>query len=776
MAKFILFLTLCSFMIAMKIHESEWVSQESYTQNTKRKALLEELRNILPESEEWEQWLEESGELPPDFDAMESIPFLPDPLRMQNGHIVESTEEWSTRRDEIFQLFQHYIIGEYPEAPENIRVREKNSTLSESAVVHDIILEFGPDYQATLSFELLLPKSEGPFPVFLTQDNHRRWALIAVSRGYAGVVYAGADSKDDTEEWRRIYPEFDWTRLTRRAWAAGRVIDYLETLDYIDHDKIALTGHSRNGKLSIIGGAIDNRIDAVISSSSGAGGSQSFRFYSDSEFGESLELLTRTFPTWMHPRLRFFTGREDKLPVDMPNLIPTIAPRPFLFTSAYNDRVESIWDMEHNYRSAESVYKLFDAQDNIGLLYRPGTHEIRAQDIELYIDWLDYQFGRGTNNPSNDPVYPVYDDWRENTQVRMAPGNNPANDLDDILKLPDGSRVSSGNDWQIKLQDIRNRIQSGLGKAPSEAISYPGRYGSERRPHIREMLNRADLPEGISKLALNFGNYINADLYFPETALKNDSTIPVIIWVHPISNPHGYRAGYMRGTQPYLSLAKQGYAVFAFDQIGHGGRLLEAQWFYDRYPDWTLLGRTVHDIKQAVNALMLEPLTEYDEFGATDFIDRQQIYVLGYAMGGRAALHAAALDERIAGAVSIAGFTPMRSDTPDKPTGGLARWSKHYPLQPWLADFIGYEEHVPYDYHEILAAIAPRKVGVIAPRIDSQSSLKDVETSVDEAMKVFNLLNAENKIRFATPPDYNHFGTEMQEVFLEEFHLLLKAE
>ena len=44
----------------------------------KRKSDLEEMLALFPKSEPWEQWLEKSGELPPDFDALPSRPYLPD--------------------------------------------------------------------------------------------------------------------------------------------------------------------------------------------------------------------------------------------------------------------------------------------------------------------------------------------------------------------------------------------------------------------------------------------------------------------------------------------------------------------------------------------------------------------------------------------------------------------------------------------------------------------------------------------------------------------------
>jgi hypothetical protein len=49
----------------------------------------------------WEDWLRRTGELPPDFDAMPSIPDLPDPLLMRDGDRttpVTTPEQWTRQR------------------------------------------------------------------------------------------------------------------------------------------------------------------------------------------------------------------------------------------------------------------------------------------------------------------------------------------------------------------------------------------------------------------------------------------------------------------------------------------------------------------------------------------------------------------------------------------------------------------------------------------------------------------------------------------------------
>lgn len=719
-----------------------------------QKAQLKEMLRLLPKSEPWEKWLVSSGAMPPNFDALPTHPYIPDPLRFINGREAKY-EDWQRRRAELLALSQFYVTGSWPASPGNTRVAEFKERQEAGSTVHEVTLEFGPSHAAKLHLEVIIPTGQGPFPVFMTQDTHRRWALVAVSRGYIGVVYAGADSRDDTDAWRAIWPSADWTKLTRRAWAASRCIDYLHTLPMVNTNQIALVGHSRNGKTSLIGAAFDNRVNAVISSSSGAGGACSYRLFSETHFGEGIENITRAFPDWLHPRLRFFAGRESKLPVDQPQLIACIAPRPCLISSALNDNVESIWAIEHTYRSAQRVYSMMNKAGDLNLRYRSGSHETRVEDIEAYVDWLDSVFGRKQYGLPDCIIFPTYADWQKLHEEPIDPLTFPTNGLGPLMTDAVGGEIKITEVWTKKRQAIRERILWGLGEAPPFAESEPGEYGIER-PHLATMLGRGTTPNGLVKRSINFGNYVAGDLYFPTNSNRAATKLPVVIWLHPISVPTGYVPGYRRGDAPHLALARMGCAVFAFDQVGSGSRLEEVRNFYQRYPEWSLLGKHVEDTLAAVEAMR-----------KVDFIDPQRIWLLGYATGGMTALHAGALDDRIAGVVSVAGFTPMRTDTPEKGTGGIARWAAWLPLMPKLGAFAGHEDHIPYDYHEVLGMIAPRQAMVFAPKVDSQATLADVRACVEDARRVYELHVAKESLKFEELDDYNHFSPETQKLVFE---------
>ena len=64
-----------------------------------------------------------------------------------------------------------------------------------------------------------------------------------------------------------------------------------------------------------------------------------------------------------------------------------------------------------------------------------------------------------------------------------------------------------------------------------------------------------------------------------------------------------------------------------------------------------------------------------------------RVYAVGYSFGGNVALHAAALDSRLSGVVSIAGFTPMRTDPCGGTTGGICRLFDWHALIPRLGIF-----------------------------------------------------------------------------------------
>ncbi len=703
------------------------------------KQYLEQLERVLPESAEWEQWLDTSGELPPDFSALDTIPNPRSPLApMVDGEVrqIGSVDEWEHRRDELKTLFQHWVLGTIPPRPEHLEAVILQESDEDGAHIREVELRFGPGGKARLRAELMIPPGKGPFPVFMTQHNHRAWALIALRRGYLACVYAGSDSQDDTDTFLDAYPEYDWSRLMRRAWAAGRCIDYLETEPFAEVSKIALTGHSRNGKQSLMASAFDERVAVVISSSAGAGGCHATRCYSDPHLGEGIEHITRNFPEWFHPRWRFFVGHEDKLPVDLHELVALSAPRPCLISAALNDNCGSAWAEEQTYHLVQPVYALYGAEANFRILWRPMGHETWTSIIERYLDWCDTHFGRGSYAFPQQFIYP--------------------HGLDRANWTGSGHAATAASfDVPPARDEVRRLVSDFLGTTPPHAHNPGGTYGTEP-DHIARLLSRYSVPGGLAKRDIVFGEYLNADIYLPAEAAKAEKPIPAILWLHPMSPTNGFMAAYRRGPQPVHTMAEAGFAVFAYDQIGFGRRIEEVQYFYDRHPDWSLLGKMVHDAQAALDVMTTLP-----------YVDPSAIYVVGYDLGALVGAHLCAIDDRPARFVAVCGPQPFRRDDPAI-TGGLERWSQRFRLLPKLEAYIGREAEVPYDLHSLWACHTPKPMLVIAPELDWRVRTQDVEDAVEAARTACEQAGGDPKaLTLLAPEGYNHFGPEMQQRVLE---------
>jgi len=581
--------------------------------------------------------------------------------------------------------------------------------------------------------------------VFMTQDNHRGWALIALRRGYIACVYAGADQRDDTDSFAAPYPAYDWSRLCRRGGAAGRCIDYLQTLPEVNSKQIAIAGHSRNGKTSLMAAALDGRIAVVISSSSGTGGTMPSRICGSQNLAEDIESITRSFPEWFHPRWRFFCGREQKLPADMQQLVAMSAPRPCLLSIAFNDGVEHGWAMQRTYLAVQPLYRLLGADGNLRILWRPGSHETGPDTIERYMDWCDSKFGRGTRAFPEELPFPYdWDAWQANTKSAPQPDALPETPWTEHAAGPNAAPDPA------RKESVRAAVQSLLGNDPPAATMKNDDYGIES-DGLKHALHRYEAGTGLEMDDTMFGEYINANICMPKGAKSGKNKIPGVLWLATDSIPGGYTASYKRGDYAHRIVARAGYAVFCFDPIGTGRRIPEIQGFYDRYPDWSVLGKMLRDARAALDAMRQLP-----------YIDPDNITVLGYAQGAFVAAHLAALDDRPARFVLVAPPLPFRLDTDVNETGGILRWSKDNMLLPALGLFAGKETRIPYDLDELLGMAAPKPLLLVHPKYDRLAPGEPFKTFTDRMAARYKDAGKPENLVLLEPGTYNQFNEDVQ--------------
>ena len=191
-------------------------------------------------------------------------------------------------------------------------------------------------------------------------------------------------------------------------------------------------------------------------------------------------------------------------------------------------------------------------------------------------------------------------------------------------------------------------------------------------------------------------------------------------------------------------LAQRGYVTLAPDYPGFGDYKIDV---YARgYASATAKGVGNH--MRCVD--LIESLPE---------VDPDRIGAIGHSLGGHNTLFVGAFDDRIKVMVTSCGFTRFAKYY----NGDLTGWS-HKGYMPRIADVYGKDpEKMPFDFTEILAAIAPRPVFINAPLYDDNFEVSGVKDCVAAAIRAYALFNKPDSL-VATYPDCAHdFPPEARE-------------
>jgi len=133
-------------------------------------------------------------------------------------------------------------------------------------------------------------------------------------------------------------------------------------------------------------------------------------------------------------------------------------------------------------------------------------------------------------------------------------------------------------------------------------------------------------------------------------------------------------------------------------------------------------------------------------------VDPNRIGCIGHSLGGHNTLFTAAFDGRIRAAVTSCGFTAYH----DYYKGDLAGWTSDR-YMPRIRDVYGNNpDRIPFDFHEILAAIAPRSIFVNAPLGDNNFDNPGVRKVVAEVEKVYQVYGTSAGEMRTNYPDCGH--------------------
>jgi len=291
--------------------------------------------------------------------------------------------------------------------------------------------------------------------------------------------------------------------------------------------------------------------------------------------------------------------------------------------------------------------------------------------------------------------------------------------------------VTNVTEWQKRREHILANMQLIMGPLPT---------ADKKVPLDIQVINSETLPK-VTRKKITYGSEeghrVIAYLIIPN-GLKGKA--PAMLCLHGSSGARGRIAGLGEDYPRFaLELAERGYVTIAPDYVYMGEK--DRNPYEMGYVSGTMKG--IWDHMRAVD--LLQSLPE---------VDGERIGCIGNSLGGHNSLYAAAFDQRLKVAVTSVGFDSIFDYMGGKP-GALRGWTQPC-YMPLALSMYGLDpKKMPFDFPEVLGALAPRYLFVQAPIGDSNFKVESVKKCIAAAAPVYKLFGAEDRV-MAIYPEGGH--------------------
>lgn len=260
---------------------------------------------------------------------------------------------------------------------------------------------------------------------------------------------------------------------------------------------------------------------------------------------------------------------------------------------------------------------------------------------------------------------------------------------------------------------------------------------------------------------------ITAYLYIPNNT-GSIQTFPAMLALHE-TDSIGKGSVDGQGVNKNLAYAKElaqrGYIVIAPDYPGFGA-MQDYDFNDDRYESGTMKG--IFDHMRCVDLLQ-----------SMSNVDPEKIGVIGHSLGGHNAIFVGAFDPRLKIVVSSCGWTLFDYYN----TGERAIERYGHRLGPWaiprymplLREKYGMDStKIPFDFDEVIAAIAPRVFFSNSPAGDKNFDVTGVKKGIEESMQVYRFLKVPENLQVYYPDTGHDFPPEIRMKSYEMIDKVLK--
>ncbi|MBI1324210.1 prolyl oligopeptidase family serine peptidase [bacterium] len=324
------------------------------------------------------------------------------------------------------------------------------------------------------------------------------------------------------------------------------------------------------------------------------------------------------------------------------------------------------------------------------------------------------------------PALPGYPDHAKLLVVRDAAGNE--------------SPVKSPADWAVRRAHIVSNFEKVAGKLP----------GGERRVTLDVKVDATTDEGSYLRHHINYavepGDRATAWLLVPKD-IKPGEKRAGIVAIHQttkIGKDEPANVGGLSNLHYGAELARRGHVVICPDYHRFGERMVDP--YKTGWESATMKG--IWDHMRAVDVLQSRPE-----------VDGSKIAAIGHSLGGHNSIFLAVFDPRVKSVVSSCGYNAF----PHYMKGNIAGWS-HEGYMPKLKSEFGLDlKKVPFDWPELVAALAPRGLYTCAPTGDDNFDVAGVKACETAARPVYEIFGASGNLVFSHPDAKHDFPQEQRE-------------
>ena len=388
-------------------------------------------------------------------------------IEARTNTLVSNPENWpgkqATLRRELYEM-----LGLQPlPARSALKAEITGTTTRDGVIVENIVFQSRPGLYVTANF-YRPEKQDGPLPTILYvcghggvkidgvpygnkvhYQHHGAWfarngytclTLDTLQLGEIEGIHHGTHNMN-----RWWWNSRGYTSAGVEAWNSIRALDYLETREEVDADKIGATGRSGGGAYTYWISALDERIKV---SAPVAGITSMHNHVVDGCIEGHCDCM------FMVNTYRW----------DFPLLTSLIAPRPLLIINTDDDRIFPLDGVVDVFQKTRKVYEALDAKEKLGIAVYQGPHKDTQPLRVSAFHWferhlkgasIDDELGSAAAQPLFEP--------EELKVLDSIPENERNSFIDDYFtrRVPRSAKVAaSPDDWAAERGLILNRLKS----------------------------------------------------------------------------------------------------------------------------------------------------------------------------------------------------------------------------------------------------------------------------------------------------------------------------